>query len=79
MNSQRKHPIIVGVDGSRDGLIALAWAVDHAVRNKAPLRVVHVVDDTIPPGHLSPATLGMVEATDGTDVLEDAATEVRRL
>lgn len=79
MNSQRKYPVIVGVDGSRDGLIALAWAVDHAVRNKAPLRVVHVVDDTIPPGHLSPATLGMVEATDGTDVLEDAATEVRRL
>ena len=79
MDSQRKHPVIVGVDGSRDGLMALAWAIDHAVRNKAPIRVVHVVDDSIPPGHLSPATLGMVDATDGTEILEDAATEVRRL
>ena len=79
MDNHRKHPVIVGVDGSRDGLTALAWSVDHAVRSRAPIRVVHVVDDSIPPGHLSPATLRMLDATDGSEILQDAATEFRRL
>ncbi|MFF3330569.1 universal stress protein [Streptomyces sp. NPDC002888] len=35
-------PVVVAVDGSRDSLRALDWAVDTARRRAAPLRVVHV-------------------------------------
>ncbi|MEI5100999.1 universal stress protein [Streptomyces sp. PmtG] len=36
-----EHPLIVGVDGSEPSLRALDWAVDEAVRQAVPLRIVH--------------------------------------
>ncbi|MFE2076934.1 universal stress protein [Streptomyces misionensis] len=34
-------PLVVGVDGSEDGLLAVDWATDEAVRLGLPLRIVH--------------------------------------
>ncbi|MEW9531758.1 universal stress protein [Microbispora sp. NPDC049125] len=39
-----KDVIVVAVDGSPASLAAVEWAVDDAVRVRAPLRIVHVVD-----------------------------------
>jgi nucleotide-binding universal stress UspA family protein len=74
MSGQPQQPAVVGVDGSRDGLIALTWAVRYATERHLPLRVVHVVDDDRP-------TSGRVSAEydDGTEVIEDAADELQRL
>lgn len=36
-----QHPLVVGVDGSRDSLRALDWALDEAVRRGGALRIVH--------------------------------------
>lgn len=40
MNTHQLKPVVVGFDGSVDGLRALAWAARHATRNESPLRVV---------------------------------------
>jgi nucleotide-binding universal stress UspA family protein len=37
--------IVVGLDDSRDGLAALDWAVDEAVRRHEPLTVLSVVNE----------------------------------
>ncbi|MFF5404472.1 universal stress protein [Streptomyces misionensis] len=34
-------PLVVGVDGSEDSLVAVDWAADEAVRLGLPLRIVH--------------------------------------
>ncbi len=70
--------VVVGVDGSKDGLIALDWAVDAAVRRQWALRVVHVVDDT-EPAELAPVMVRMLVSDDGGEVIEDAAAELARL
>jgi nucleotide-binding universal stress UspA family protein len=75
MSAQQRQPVIVGVDGSRDGLIALTWAVRFASNRQCPVRGVHVVDETRPVPPVSPA----FDHDDGTDVLEDAADELARL
>ncbi|MFM9372705.1 universal stress protein [Streptomyces sp. Da 82-17] len=36
-----ESPVVVGVDGSDPGLLALDWAVAEAIRHGRPLRVVH--------------------------------------
>ena len=38
-------PVLVGIDGSRDGLIALGWAASYATLRQAPLHAVYVLDD----------------------------------
>jgi nucleotide-binding universal stress UspA family protein len=75
MSSQARPSIVVGVDGSADGLLALDWAVDLASRRGWRVRVVHVVDDDLPAPGPTPTT----RPDDGTDVLEDAADELSRL
>jgi nucleotide-binding universal stress UspA family protein len=45
MSPQARPSIVVGVDGSADGLLALDWAVDLAARRGWGVRVVHVADD----------------------------------
>jgi nucleotide-binding universal stress UspA family protein len=67
-------PVVVGIDGSRDGLIALAWSVRHARELRLPLRVVHVIDDERPASR--PPT---EEYDDGSPVVEEAADELERL
>lgn len=77
MSSQARPSIVVGVDGSADGLLALDWAVDLASRRGWPVRVVHVVDDNLAaPG---PTPTPTTHPDDGTDVLEDAADELSNL
>jgi len=66
--------LIVGIDGSRDGLIALAWAVRHAAERHLPLCAVHVVDDD-----RRAAGVPVLEYDDGSDVIEEAAGELDRL
>ncbi|WP_432893371.1 universal stress protein [Kribbella sp. CA-245084] len=68
-------PVLVGIDGSRDGLIALTWAASYATLHMAPLHALYVMDDErpVPPG--PPPT----EPDDGTEVLDDALQELERI
>jgi nucleotide-binding universal stress UspA family protein len=68
-------PVLVGIDGSRDGLIALTWAAAYAAVHQAPLHAVHVLDDDQhqPPGAPYDGP------DDGTEVLGDALDELKRL
>ncbi|MGW7681580.1 universal stress protein [Kribbella sp. NPDC054772] len=68
-------PVLVGVDGSRDGLIALTWAASYAVLQHSPLHAVYVVDDE----RQQPAAAPPTGADDGTEVLDDALHELDRL
>ncbi|MGZ0153582.1 universal stress protein [Kribbella sp. WER1] len=68
-------PVLVGIDGSRDGLIALTWAASYATLLKAPLHAVYVVDDQ----HQLPAGTPIDGVDDGSEVLDDALDELDRL
>jgi nucleotide-binding universal stress UspA family protein len=68
-------PVLVGIDGSRDGLIALTWAASYATLQGAPLHAVYVVDDEQHP----PAGVPLVGPDDGTEVLDDAVQELDRI
>lgn len=47
------HPpspsVVVGIDGSRNGLTAALWAVDEAVHRDVPLRLVYAIDSRTDP------------------------------
>ncbi|GAA1599434.1 MULTISPECIES: universal stress protein [Kribbella] len=68
-------PVLVGIDGSRDGLIALTWAASYATLRKAPLHAVYVVDRQ----RELPAGVPSDKPDDGTEVLGDALDELDRL
>ncbi|MFF0341441.1 universal stress protein [Kribbella sp. NPDC004875] len=68
-------PVLVGVDGSRDGLIALTWAASYADLQHAPLHAVYVVDDE----RQQPIAVPPTGPDDGTEVLDDALHELDRL
>ncbi len=68
-------PVLVGIDGSRDGLIALAWATAYAELHQAPLHAVYVLDNEREAGGSPPST----RSDDGTEVLGDALDELGRL
>jgi nucleotide-binding universal stress UspA family protein len=68
----RHAPVLVGVDGARDGLIALSWAVRYAALQDAAVHAVYVVDGDQPPDPNG-------EPDDTSDVLARAAAELRRL
>lgn len=75
MSVQLRPSVVVGIDGSRDGLLALDWAVAQAGRRGWVVRGIHVLDDDLPT-----QPLGGADGVDaGTDVLEDAADELARL
>ncbi|WP_329000941.1 universal stress protein [Kribbella sp. NBC_00709] len=65
-------PVLVGIDGSRDGLIALTWAASYAMLHDAPLHAVHVVDDDRHVAVGAPPNA----RDDGSEVLEDALDEL---
>lgn len=67
-------PVLVGIDGSRDGLIALAWAASYAAVHSSPLLAVHVRDDRQMPAGPPPEG-----PDDGTEVLEEAIQELSRI
>jgi nucleotide-binding universal stress UspA family protein len=75
MSAQPRPAVVVGIDGSADGLLALDWAVDLAGRRHWPVRGIHVVDPDRPAHPLTAAS----GPDDGTDVLDDAADELERL
>ncbi|WP_405064915.1 universal stress protein [Kribbella sp. NBC_01510] len=75
MSADARPTIVVGIDGSRDGLLALDWAVDLAMRRSWGIRAVHVADDD-QPAHPLGAT---PDIDDGAEVLEDAADELAEL
>lgn len=68
-------PVLVGIDGSRDGLIALTWAAGYAAVQQAPLHAVHVLDDD----RQQPTGMPLDGTDDGTEVLGDALDELDRL
>jgi len=72
--SAQPPPVVVGIDGSRDGLLALEWATRYAGQRQLPLRAVHVVDDerAVPQAPTS-------APDDGTEAAEEAADELDRL
>ncbi|MFC6160229.1 universal stress protein [Kribbella jiaozuonensis] len=63
-------PVLVGIDGSRDGVIALTWAASYAALHHAPLHAVHVMDDQRQPPALP---------VDGSQVLHEAIEELHRI
>ena len=75
MSVEARPAVVVGLDGSPDGLLALDWAVTFAVARGWIVRALHVVDDDRPAQPL-PAVAGR---DDGMDVLDDAADELDRL
>ena len=68
-------PVLVGIDGSRDGLIALGWAASYATLRQAPLHAVYVLDDQAQLPTSTPPT----GPDDGSEVLEDALQELERI
>jgi nucleotide-binding universal stress UspA family protein len=75
MSAQHRPWVLVGIDGSRDGLIALDWAVRHAADHRWTVRGVHVVDE-------SRGVHSFLSATgqdDRTEILDNAADELARL
>ncbi|MEV0287069.1 MULTISPECIES: universal stress protein [unclassified Kribbella] len=70
-----QSPVLVGIDGSQDGLLALTWAARFATLHHAPLHAVYVLDDD----HDLPAVAPLPGPDDGTEVLIDAARELERI
>jgi nucleotide-binding universal stress UspA family protein len=68
-------PVLVGIDGSRDGLIALDWAASYATLRHAPLHAVYVLDDQ----RQLPAGTTPTGPDDGSEVLDDALHELERI
>ncbi|MER7246879.1 universal stress protein [Kribbella sp. NPDC000426] len=70
-----QEPVLVGIDGSRDGLIALTWAASYATLHDAPLHAVHVIDDDrqLSTGSSSDGP------DDGSEVIDDALHELERI
>ena len=75
MSALARPAVVVGLDGSPDGLLALDWAVAFAAARGWTVRALHVVDDGLPAQPLT----AVAERDDGTDVLDDAADELDRL
>lgn len=75
MSAQIRSTIVVGIDGSRAGLLALNWAADLAARRTWSVRAVHVADDDRQARRLGAEPDG----DDGTEVLDDAADELAGL
>ena len=68
-------PVLVGIDGSRDGLIALDWAASYATLRHAPLHAVYVLDDQ----RQLPTSTPPTGPDDGSEVLDDALQELERI
>lgn len=75
MSADLRPSIVVGLDGSRDGLLALDWAVTQARHRQWPIRGIHVVAEDRP----AHTVVAAPDIDDGTEVLEDAADELARL
>ncbi|MFD6397443.1 universal stress protein [Nocardia sp. NPDC060249] len=72
------RPVVVGVDGSQQSLIALRWAAEYAARHRAPLQVVYAVDVPVDygPGLSGPLFDAEQLRSHGRSVVAAAAAEV---
>ncbi|MGW1344457.1 universal stress protein [Kribbella sp. NPDC002412] len=70
-----QSPVLVGIDGSQDGLIALPWAARFATLHHASLHAVYVLDDDSGLVAVAPPT----GPDDGSEVLAAAARELDRI
>jgi nucleotide-binding universal stress UspA family protein len=77
-NSSHK-PLVVGVDGSRDGQRAIRYAVDLAHRLHAPIRLVHSPKQYVPMSPMLPLLPDWSAKEVGTHVLSSAARDVSDL
>lgn len=57
------RPLVVGVDGSNESLVGLAWATHEAVREHRPLRLVHAWEVPVPGYVPVPASIDLVRET----------------
>src|SRR5262245_12963274 len=58
MNGILRHPVVVGVDGSKCDALAIRWATKEASMRRLPLRIVNVID---PPVMTQPFDLALAE------------------
>jgi nucleotide-binding universal stress UspA family protein len=71
MSAVTGSPIVVGVDGSDESLVGLAWAVHEAAHQKRPLRPVHAWEVPVPGYVPVPASVDLVRKS-AESVLSDA-------
>jgi nucleotide-binding universal stress UspA family protein len=71
--------IVVGVDGSRDSMRAVAWAADEAALRKAPLRIVHAVAPWLYDRNVDPRLVSVREwlLAGGQEVIAEAVEGAR--
>ncbi|WP_063910184.1 universal stress protein [Herbidospora yilanensis] len=67
------EPVVVGVDGSRQALAAVLWAVDDAERHGRDLRIVHVVPPVVLGGRPYERALDDAAREEGERMLTEAA------
>lgn len=74
MNDLTGRPIVVGIDGSDESYVGLAWAVHEARHQNRPLRLVHAWEVPVPGYVPVPASVDLVrESAEAT--LSDAVTK----
>lgn len=76
MATEFENPIVVGVDGSSDGLRALRYAVRAAHDSRCGVRLVHVLPDSV---SMLPAISRGILADVGGRIVSDAMTEMSGL
>ena len=80
MNRTRHPVVVVGVDGSRESIVAARWAATEAERRHLTLRLVHAF--TVPivgvPADGIPPDLGEVIRATGNPALDGAVGQIRK-
>lgn len=74
MNDLTGRPIVVGIDGSDESYVGLAWAVHEARHQNRPLRLVHAWEVPVPGYVPVPASVDLVRES-AEAVLADALTK----
>lgn len=78
MDRTAQHPVVVGVDGSDQSMLALRFGVHEAERAGCGLKLVHAISDSAPMAPLLMVAAGaMVEA--GEQIAHEAAARVAGL
>lgn len=73
------NSIVVGVDGSQDSMLAVAWAADEAAWRHRPLRIVHAVPSWLHDKNVDPRLVAVREwlLADGQSVVGAAVDAAR--
>lgn len=72
MTARDAGRVVVGVDGSEQGALALLWAVDEARHRGATLRIVHVREDA----DFGPDVVGFRASTSMFEDADDSAAAI---